>query len=125
MYSGNNAYANAGNAYKSNEVMTAPKKKLVIMLYEGAVKNLKLAKIAMEEQNIEKTNAAFIKTQNILTELMSTLNFDQGGDIAKNLMALYQYMYQRTVNANIEKNQDTADEVIGYLEELKDAWSQI
>lgn len=125
MYSGNNAYANAGNAYKSNEVMTAPKKKLVIMLYEGAVKNLKLAKIAMEEQNIEKTNAAFIKTQNILTELMSTLNFDQGGDIAKNLMALYQYMYQRTVSANIEKNQDTADEVIGYLEELKDAWSQI
>lgn len=125
MYSGNNAYANAGNAYKSNEVMTAPKKKLVIMLYEGAVKNLKLAKIAMEEKNIEKTNAAFIKTQNILTELMSTLNFDQGGDIAKNLMALYQYMYQRTVSANIDKNQDTADEVIGYLEELKDAWSQI
>lgn len=125
MYPGNNAYANAGNAYKSNEVMTAPKKKLVIMLYEGAVKNLKLAKIAMEEKNIEKTNTAFIKTQNILTELMSTLNFDQGGEIAKNLMALYQYMYQRTVSANIEKNQDTADEVIGYLEELRDAWSQI
>jgi flagellar protein FliS len=40
-------------------------------------------------------------------------------------MALYQYMYQRTVSANIDKNQDTADEVIGYLEELRDAWSQI
>jgi len=84
-----------------------------------------LEKIENEEKNKEKKNAAFIKTQNILTELMSTLNFDQGGDIAKNLMALYQYMYQRTVSANIEKNQDAADEVIGYLEELRDAWSQI
>ena len=125
MYAGNNAYANAGNAYKSNEVMTAPKKKLVVMLYDGAVKNLKLAKIAMEDKNIEKTNNAFIKAQNILAELMSTLNFDQGGDIAKNLMALYQYMYQQTVRANIEKNADMVDEVIDYLEELRDAWSRI
>ena len=125
MYAGNNAYANAGNAYKSNEVMTAPKKKLVVMLYDGAVKNLKLAKIAMADKNIEKTNDAIIKAQNILAELMSTLNFDQGGDIAKNLMALYQYMYQETVRANIEKNADMVDEVINYLEELRDAWSRI
>jgi flagellar protein FliS len=125
MYAGNNAYANAGNAYKSNEVMTAPKKKLVVMLYDGAVKNLKLAKIAMADKNIEKTNDAIIKAQNILAELMSTLNFDQGGDIAKNLMALYQYMYQQTVRANIEKNADMVDEVINYLEELRDAWSRI
>jgi len=124
MYAGN-AYASAGNAYKSNEVMTAPKKKLVIMLYDGAIKNLKLAKLAMADKNIEKTNNAIIKAQNILAEFMSTLNFDEGGEIAKSLMGLYQYMYDRTIRANIDKDPEIADEVIGMLEELRDTWSQI
>lgn len=125
MYATNNAYANAGNAYKSNEVMTAPKKKLVIMLYDGAIKNLKLSKLAMAENSIEKANNAIIKAQNILAEFMSTLNFDDGGDIAVNLMSLYQYMYDRTIRANIDKDPEVVDEVIGMLEELRDVWSQI
>lgn len=120
-----NTYASAGNAYKSNEVLTAPKKKLVIMLYDGAIKNLKLSKLAMAENSIEKANNAIIKAQNILAEFMSTLNFDDGGDIAVNLMSLYQYMYDRTIRANIDKDPEVVDEVIGMLEELRDVWSQI
>lgn len=125
MYAGTNAYASAGNAYKSNEVLTAPKKKLVIMLYDGAVKNLKIAKLSMGDKNIEKTNNAIIKAQNILAEFMSTLNFDEGGDIAKGLMNLYQYMYDRTIRANIDKDPEILDEVIGMLEDLRDTWSRI
>jgi len=125
MYASNNAYASAGNLYKSNEVLTASKKKLVIMLYDGAAKNLKLAKMAMEEKKIEKVNILIIKTQNILVELMSTLNFEDGGEVADNLMALYEYMYQKTIRANIDKNSEILDEVIGYLQELSDTWSQI
>ena len=104
MYAGTNAYASAGNAYKSNEVLTAPKKKLVVMLYDGAIKNLKLAKLAIADKNIEKTNNAIIKAQNILAEFMSTLNFEDGGEIAKGLMNLYQYMYDRTIRANMSDN---------------------
>lgn len=125
MYAGTNAYASAGNAYKSNEVLTAPKKKLVVMLYDGAIKNLKLAKLAIAEKNIEKTNNAIIKTQNILAEFMSTLNFDDGGEIASSLMSLYQYMYDRTIRANIDKDSGIIDEIIGMLEELRDTWSRI
>ncbi|WP_312651495.1 flagellar export chaperone FliS [Proteiniclasticum sp.] len=125
MYATNNAYANVGNAYKSNEVLTAPKKKLVIMLYDGAIKNLKLSKIAMADKDIEKTNNAIIKAQNILAEFMSTLNFDDGGEIAKGLMTLYQYMYDRTIRANINKDPEIVDEVIALLEDLRDTWSQI
>lgn len=125
MYATNNAYANAGNAYKKNEVMTASRKKLVILLYEGAAKNLKLAKLAMGDGNFEKTNRSIQKAQDILAELMSTLNFEEGGDIAKNLMALYQYMYQKTVRANVAKDPEPLDEVIGYLEELRDTWSRL
>ena len=125
MYASSNAYANADNAYKNNQVMGAPQKKLIIMLYDGAIRNLKLAKIAMNEKNIEKANNTIIKAQNIIVELMSTLNFEAGGDIAKNLHALYQYMYEKTIAANVEKNPDHADEVIKFLEELKEVWEQI
>ena len=125
MYASSNAYANADNAYKNNQVMGAPQKKLIIMLYDGAIRNLKLAKIAMNEKNIEKANNTLIKAQNIILELMSTLNFEAGGEIAKNLHALYQYMYEKTIAANVEKNPDHADEVIKFLEELKEVWEQI
>lgn len=125
MYASSNAYASAGNLYKSNEVLTASKKKLVIMLYDGAAKNLKLAKLAIEDKKIERVNMLIIKTQNILVELMSTLNFEDGGEIANNLMSLYEYMYQKTIRANIDKNSEILDEVIGYLQELSDTWSQI
>jgi flagellar secretion chaperone FliS len=125
MYANSNAYSNASNAYKSNEVMTASRTKLVVMLYDGAIRNLKLAKLSIGDKNIEKTNTCIIKAQRILSEFMSTLNLEEGGDIAKNLLALYQYMYQRTIRANIEKNPDILDEVIGYLDELRGAWSQI
>ena len=125
MYASNNAYASAGNLYRSNEVLTASKKKLVIMLYDGAAKNLKLAKLAIEDKKIERVNILIIKTQNILVELMSTLNFEDGGDVANHLMALYEYMYQKTIRANIDKNSEILDEVIGYLQELSDTWSQI
>jgi flagellar protein FliS len=125
MYASSNAYANAANAYKNNEVMTASRTKLVVMLYDGAIRNLKLAKLSIDERNIEKTNTCIIKAQKILSEFMSTLNFEEGGDIAKNLMSLYEYMYRRTVRANIDKDQGILDEVIGYLEELRDAWRQI
>ena len=125
MYASSNAYANADNAYKNNQVMGAPQKKLIIMLYDGAIRNLKLAKIAMNDKNIEKANNTIIKAQNIIVELMSTLNFEAGGEIAKNLHALYQYMYEKTIAANVEKNPDHADEVIKFLEELKEVWEQI
>ncbi len=125
MYASSNAYANADNAYKNNQIMGAPQKKLIIMLYDGAIRNLKLAKIAMNEKNIEKANNTLIKAQNSILELMSTLNFEAGGEIAKNLHALYQYMYEKTIAANIEKNPDHADEVIKFLEELKEVWEQI
>lgn len=125
MYASNNAYANANNAYMNNQVMTASRTKLVVMLYDGAIRNLKLAKLAIGDKNIEKTNNSVIKAQRILSELMSTLNMEDGGEISRDLMALYQYMHQRTIRANIDKNVEILDEVIGYLEELREAWSQI
>lgn len=119
----NQAYAR--DIYKKNQVNTAPKKKLLIMLYDGAIKNLNLAELALGEKNFENTNKYMIKAQDIISELMITLDFEKGGDIADNLYQLYDYMYNRLIRGNIEKNVDAVIEVKGYMEELRDTWAQI
>lgn len=119
----NSAYAR--NAYQNNQVTAAPQKKLIIMLYDGAIKNLRLAITAMEGKEIEKTNNFLIKAQNIISEFMITLDFDKGGDIAKDLYSLYDYMYNSLIRANIDKDIGKVKEVIGYLQELRDTWNQI
>jgi flagellar protein FliS len=115
----------AYNAYKNNSVMAASPNKLVIMLYDGAIKNLKLAEIALNEKNIENVNTYLKKSQDIIVEFMSTLNFEAGGEIAQNLYQLYDYMYNRLVRANIDKDIAAIIEVKKYLEELRDTWAQI
>ena len=119
----NQAYAR--NAYQNNQVTVAPQKKLIIMLYDGAIKNLKLAVMAINAKEIEETNTLLIKAQNIISEFMITLDFEQGGDIATSLYSLYEYMYNTLIRANIEKDTKKVQEVIKYLEELRDTWNQI
>lgn len=121
----NYAYTNAKDIYKKNQVSTAPKKKLLIMLYDGAIKNLNLAEQALEGKNNEIVNTNIIKAQNIVMELSFTLNFDAGGEIADNLYKLYDYMYLRLVRANIDKDMDGVKEVKRLLEELRETWSKI
>lgn len=119
----NHAYAK--QAYQNNQVTTAPQKKLIIMLYDGVIKNLKLSKLAMEKGEIAKINSYLIKAQDIIMELMTTLNFEAGGEVAKNLHQLYDYMYNKLIRANIDKDVDAINEVERYMGELRDAWAQI
>ncbi|HEY4544752.1 MAG TPA: flagellar export chaperone FliS [Tissierellaceae bacterium] len=119
----NHAYAK--DTYKNNQILTAPQNKLVVMLYDGAIRNLKLSKIEMENKDLNKVNEYLQKTQDIVFELMSTLNLEVGGDVAKNLYSLYDYMYSRLIEANIKKDLEIINEIQGLLEELRDAWAQI
>lgn len=121
----NHAYANAQNVYRNNQVTTAPKKKLLIMLYDGAIRNLKIAEQAIEDKDIQLSNTNIIKAQNIVMEFMHTLDYEAGGEIANNLYQLYDYMYLRLVRANIDKDLDGVKEVRKYLQELRDSWSKI
>ncbi|MDX9916867.1 MAG: flagellar export chaperone FliS [Gudongella sp.] len=118
-------YANAYSEYKNNEIMSASKNKLVLMLYDGAIKFLKLSEIAIRENRIEKANLNITKAQDIISEFMATLNFDEGGVIADNLYQLYEYMHHTLVRANIEKDVSKVTEVRGYLEELRETWAQL
>jgi flagellar protein FliS len=117
-----NRTSNAYQVYQQNEVLTASKGKLLIMLYEGAIKFLRFAKVAIDEKNIEDANKYLIKAQNIISELMATLNMDY--DISKDLYSLYDYMKYRLTQANIKKDKAIIDEIIDMLSGFKDTWQK-
>jgi len=118
-------YGNYQNAYKKASVNTLDQTKLIIMLYDGAIKNASFAVEHMKSGQIEKVHDCLIKTKNIVTELMATLNLDRGGDIAKNLQSLYSYMFSQLIEANMNKKTEPVVVVIDLLKELRAAWTQI
>lgn len=120
MFSG----ANALNTYQQNSVSTASKEKLLIMLYEGLVRFIRQGIAGIEEKDYDKSNTNIIKAQKIVLELMVTLNMESGGEIAKSLSALYDYMYRRLIEANIKKDTAIANEVLEFAVELKDTFEE-
>lgn len=110
------------NQYQQASVQTASPERLLIMLFEGAIKFLNMAKAGLQNSDIVMANQNLIKTQNIVNELMVTLNMDY--PVSKNLYQLYDYMNYRLIQANIKKDVAMVDEVLNHMTELKDTFSQ-
>lgn len=110
--------------YKNTQVETADRGKLLLMLYDGAIKFSKAAKRAMEEENYEAVNNKLNRVQAIIAELHSTLDMEQGGEIAENLELLYDYMNRRLIKANVDKELAPLEEVLRMLQELRETWQQ-
>ena len=121
----NAAFVEMQNNYLKNQVMSASPNKLIEMLLQAAIKNIKLAQLAIEKQELAKAHEHFIKTQNILLELRTSLDEKQGGEIAEGLAALYEYMYQQLIEANIKKEVVPAQAVAELLSELLESWQAI
>ena len=103
-------YTNAYNAYKETSVKTASQGRLVVLLYEEAVKQLTLASSLFNQnlkvpvKDIERFGKCILKTQEILTELQVSLDMEKGGKITKNLMSLYIFFNKQLTDANIKKD---------------------
>ncbi len=110
--------------YKKIDISTAPQGKLVIAMYEGAIKFLNVAVDALSKKyGTEDAHTNILKAQDIIYELLASLNFD-AGDISDRLSAIYTYMNQKLTEANIAKSKEPLIEVIEYLKELKTAWQE-
>jgi flagellar secretion chaperone FliS len=116
--------ANPYENYKRMQVETSSPGRLLLMLYDGALKNLRLAHENITQRNIIQAHNGLIKAQNIVMELNLDLNMD-AGDIAHQLRRLYLYMHRRLVEANVEKDAEIVEEVIALLSELKEGWETI
>lgn len=112
----------AFNQYKTNSVYTANPEELTLMLYNGLVKFIMKAQYAISKNDMESANENIIKSQQIITELMSTL--DKKYEIANNLLLLYDYMLRRLIEANVKKNAGILDEVLDFVKQLRDTWEQ-
>lgn len=113
---------NMANAYKNQQIMTAPPEMLTLMLYNGAIRFVTESIQGIEQGDLQKAHNANLRAQDIVKEFMSTLNMDY--EISKNLFSLYEYMNYRLVQANIKKDKKHLEEVKGMLTEFRDTWME-
>jgi flagellar secretion chaperone FliS len=119
-----NRYQQQAAHYHEQQVATASKEQLLIMLYDGAIRFCKIARKAMTEGQLEESNKYLLKTQRIISEFMGSLDFTIGGDISKNLFRLYEYLHYRLVQANIKRAPEMIDEVLEHLIDLRATWQE-
>ena len=117
------AQTNAFNAYKQNSVTTASPGELTLMLYNGCLKFLIIAKRSIVEKDVQAKNINLQKSQAIIAELMSTLNMDI--EISKQMLPLYEYMNHRLLQANIQNDITIIEEVEGLVTEFRDTWKEV
>jgi flagellar protein FliS len=115
----------AHKQYSSVHVSTVDKGRLLLMLFDGCLKFLKHAKIGLESKDISKFAKYLSKSQAIISELMLTLDFEKGGEIAKELDTLYDFMLFYLTEANIEKNVSKIQKVIDLLATITSAYREV
>ena len=114
-------------SYKETQIKTATPGKLILMLYDGAIRHLNQALQDMdnEHRRYDSISNSLIKAQDIIAELMISLDFERGGEIAKNLFGLYVFMNRRLLDGNIMKDKTPLEEVKTLLIELRGAWAEV
>ncbi len=114
------------NAYRETNIKTASQGKLVIMLYEEAIRQMEIAIRGLNSDvpRIDTISNSIIKAQDIITELMVSLDFEKGGEIADNIYGLYVFFNRQLMQANVKKSVDLITPIMDMMKELKQAWEQ-
>lgn len=114
----------AAQQYRTTQVGTADPARLVLMMYDGAIRFARQGSESIRDGDIEGANTNLGRAQDIVTELMGALNMETGA-IATNLQQMYDYIGRRLVEANVKKDQAPLAEAIDLLHELRDTWRQL
>lgn len=116
------AMQNPYQTYQQNSVTTSSPQELTLMLYNGCLKFIRMAAIAMKKGNVEGKHTNIIKAQNILEELRATLKMDM--ELSKSMDSLYEFMIGQLVSANITNSIETLQEVEELAEEFRNTWKE-
>lgn len=123
---------NVNQVYQDVSVNTSTPTKLIVMLYDGALRFLNQSKeIAQKRENKngiswqEEVHINLVKVQNIIFELLSSLNYKQGGEISENLRKIYLYIIDRIIDADISKKPEDIDIILNLIAPLKIAWEEL
>ena len=110
-------------AYNNSKIQTATPAELTLLLYEGAIKFTNIAIVAIEKGDIEKAHNNIRKAENIIREFQITL--DHKYAVAKDFDAVYTYLLQRLLEANMKKDKGILEEVLGHLRTMRDTWKEV
>lgn len=113
---------NAHNTYKQSSIFTASPEELTLMLYNGLIRFIMQAQKAIEDKDIQKAHESIIRAEDIILEFQATL--DMKYELSKGLALLYDYMFNRLVDANVKKDGEILEEVLGFAKDLRDTWAQ-
>lgn len=113
------------NAYKHNQVSTSSQGKLILMMYEGAIKFTTMALTSMEEGDIAGKANYIRRTHDIINELSVSLDMKKGGEVTARLETLYQFILRQLTLANIKSDREALESILKVLEPLQDAWRQL
>ena len=116
----NNPYG--ANQYKQTAIKTANRGQIVLMLYEGAIQNVKKATLALDKKDVPSKGIAIGKAHDIINELLNTLDLELGGKVAQDLERLYNFMIEQLLKANLENSKEALQSVQKLLETLLDGW---
>ena len=112
-------------AYQENSVTTQTRGRLIVLLYDGAIKFLRQAILSLEAGRFAEKGQYIAKAQAIIMELNTSLNMEEGGEIASNLRSLYNFMHGHLSEANSNRDAGRIREVISCLSELNEGWKAI
>ena len=110
-------------AYANNRIMTATPAELTLMLYEGAIKFCNIAIDAVEKKDIAKAHNNIVKVERIIEEFVATLNHKY--PVAKDFESVYAYLRQRLVEANLKKDREIQEEILGHMRTMRDTWKEV
>ena len=121
-----NKSQNAQYTYQATQISTATKEQLLLITYDIGIRSCRIAEGALDadEKDLDLAHKEILRAQDVIRELMVTLNTEKGGEMAQNLMRLYDYMYQQLVEANIKKEAKNVKAVLAMLEDLKETWEE-
>ncbi|HWQ72287.1 MAG TPA: flagellar export chaperone FliS [Desulfitobacteriaceae bacterium] len=108
--------------YLETIVFTSSPEKLTLLLYTNLVKLIMQAQLAIQEKDLEKVHNCIVKAKKIILNFKNTLN--KKYEISQSMLVMYDYMYRRLTEANIKKDRDILEEILGYAREMRDTWSQ-
>lgn len=113
------------NEYRHNEVATSSQGKLIIMMYEGALKFVTLALEGIATKDLSKKGLYINKTHDIINELSCALDMNKGGDVAHKLESLYQFILHQLTLANIKSDRKALESIVNVLTPLLEAWKEL
>ena len=115
------------NMYRETSIKTAGQGKLIVLLYDEAIKHIDKAITILDSgsKQYDKANNEITKAQEIITELSASLDFEKGKEIASSLFSLYVYFNRQLMTANLDKDSNPIKPVRNLMFELRSAWKQI